>query len=86
MWWLATEQFPDAHFAVFPEELVQPCLLAGSREHDLVLDPFAGSGTVGVVALRHNRRFLGVELNPAYCQMAADRIVADAPLLNRTPP
>jgi DNA modification methylase len=83
VWWLATGQFPDAHFAVMPEELVEPCILAGSREGDTVLDPFAGSGTVGVVALRHGRRFIGIELNQDYCQMARHRIVDDAPLLNR---
>jgi adenine-specific DNA methylase len=48
----------------------------------LVLDPFAGAGTTGVVALRHDRAFVGVELNPAYAQMARNRIYDDAPLLN----
>lgn len=57
-----------------PEALVEPCILAGSREGDVVLDPFAGSGTVGVVALRHNRRFVGLDLNKSYVKMAAQRI------------
>jgi DNA modification methylase len=65
-----------------PEALVEPCILAGSREGDTVLDPFAGSGTVGVVALRHQRNFVGVELNPEYAVMAENRIKDDAPLLN----
>jgi len=82
VWTIATRPFPDAHFATFPEALVEPCILAGSREGDTVLDPFAGSGTVGVVALRHNRRFVGIELNPMYAEMASRRIVSDAPLLN----
>jgi len=53
---------------------VEPCVLAGSRPGDLILDPFAGSGTVGVVALRHGRRFVGLELNPVYAEMARRRI------------
>jgi site-specific DNA-methyltransferase (adenine-specific) len=65
-----------------PEALVDPCILAGSSPTDLVLDPFAGSGTVGVVALRHGRDFIGVELNPEYAAIAEARIAGDAPLLN----
>ena len=65
-----------------PEALVEPCVLAGSEEGDTVLDPFAGSGTVGVVALKHQRNFVGVELNPEYAKMAQERIEDDAPLLN----
>ena len=57
-----------------PEALVEPCILAGSKPGDLVLDPFAGSGTVGVVALRHGRRFVGCELNHEYAAMARRRI------------
>jgi site-specific DNA-methyltransferase (cytosine-N4-specific) len=53
---------------------VEPCVLAGSAPGDLVLDPFAGSGTVGVVTLRHGRRFIGCELNPAYVELARKRI------------
>lgn len=76
VWSVATRPFAGAHFAVFPEELVTPCVLAGSRPGDLVLDPFAGSGTTGCVALRHGRRFLGVELNPEYVALADRRIRA----------
>ena len=82
VWTIATQPFRGAHFAVMPEALVEPCILAGSREGDTVLDPFAGSGTVGVVALRHQRNFVGVELNPEYAVMAENRIKDDAPLLN----
>lgn len=76
VWSIATKPFKGAHFAVMPEALAEPCVLAGSREGDLVLDPFAGSGTVGVVALRHGRRFVGVELNEDYAKIAEERIKA----------
>ena len=145
VWSIATQGFPGAHFATFPEKLVEPCILAGTSErgvcgvtgdpweqvvertghvnqrepahvpgnsptktdstgwatttratggwqptcgHDAepvpgtVLDPFCGSGTTGVVALRHGRSFIGIELNPEYIELARQRIIADAPLLN----
>jgi site-specific DNA-methyltransferase (cytosine-N4-specific) len=65
-----------------PEALVEPCLLAGSREGDLVLDPFTGSGTVGAVALRYGRRFVGTELNPEYAAIAHERIGAEMGLFH----
>tara|TARA_R110002153_G_scaffold66396_9_gene177526 strand:- start:201 stop:1082 length:882 start_codon:yes stop_codon:yes gene_type:complete len=74
VWTITPKPFKGAHFAVMPEALVEPCLLAGSGEGDLVLDPFAGSGTVGVVAKRHGRQFVGIELNPEYAALAAQRI------------
>lgn len=74
VWTIPTQPFPDAHFAVMPQALVEPCVLAGTKPGDTVLDPFAGSGTVGVVANRHGRRFVGIELNPTYCEMARRRI------------
>ncbi len=77
---------PGAHFATFPTKLVEPCILAGCPEGGVVLDPFCGSGTTGVVALRADRRFVGIELNPEYVQMARRRIGDDAPLLNREDP
>lgn len=78
VWTITPKPFKGAHFAVMPPALVEPCILAGSRPGDLVLDPFNGSGTVGVVALTHGRRYVGVELNPEYAAMARGRIIRDA--------
>ena len=80
VWMIATEPYPEAHFATFPEALVEPCVLAGSRPGDRVLDPFCGSGTVGAVAMRAQRHFVGIDLNPAYLELARARIGAVAPL------
>jgi DNA modification methylase len=82
VWTVATKPYKGAHFAVMPEALVEPCILAGSAIGDTVLDPFTGSGTVAMVALRHNRNFVGTELNPDYAEIAVNRIYNDAPLLN----
>jgi DNA modification methylase len=82
VWTIPTKPFKGAHFAVMPEALCEPPILASSRENDLILDPFTGSGTVAVVALRHGRNFIGTELNPEYAQIAINRITNDQPLLN----
>lgn len=74
VWSIPTEAFPGAHFATFPPRLVEPCLLAGSAPGDWVLDPFFGSGTVGVVAEQSGRHWVGVELNPEYVALAEERI------------
>jgi len=74
VWTINTKPFKGAHFAVMPEALVEPCVLAGSREGDVVLDPFTGSGTVAVVALANGRNFIGTELNSEYAQIAVERI------------
>ncbi|RQQ48669.1 DNA-methyltransferase [Burkholderia stagnalis] len=66
VWTIATQPFAATHFATFPEALVEPCVLAGSRPGDVVFDPFFGSGTTGQVAQRLGRHFLGCELNPDY--------------------
>lgn len=74
VWSVSTNGFRGAHFAVFPEKLIEPCILAGCPEGGVVLDPFAGSGTTGVVAKRMGRGFMGCEINPSYVEMAARRI------------
>lgn len=81
VWVIATQPYIEAHFAVFPPELPRRCVLAGSRAGDLVLDPFCGSGTTGLVADRLGREFVGIELNPAYAELARRRLEDDAPLL-----
>ena len=80
VWTINTKPFKGAHFAVMPEALVEPCVLAGSRENDTVLDPFTGSGTVAVVAMRHGRNFIGTELNPDYAEIARERIESQGTL------
>ena len=77
VWTVATRPYKGAHFATFPPALIEPCILAGSRVNDIVLDPFMGSGTTAAVALQHGRQYLGCELNPAY-QPLQDARIADA--------
>lgn len=77
VWTVPTRGFPDAHFATFPPDLIRPCILAGCPASGVVLDPFFGAGTVGVVCVEEARRYLGVELNPDYAEMA-ERRVAEA--------
>jgi hypothetical protein len=73
VWTLKTQPYPDAHFATMPEDLVKPCVLAGSRPGNLILDPFAGSGTTGKVALELGRRAILIELSAAYVQLIKQR-------------
>ena len=74
VWTISTASFKGAHFATFPEKLVEPCVLAGSPQGGTVIDPFMGSGTTGVVAKRLGRDFVGIEINPEYCKLAEERI------------
>jgi DNA modification methylase len=80
VWTIATQPYPEAHFATFPEALPEKCIKAGSRIGDTVLDPFTGSGTTGAVAVRLGRHFIGCELNPTYADLARQRIGGAAPL------
>ena len=66
--------YKEAHFATFPEELITPCILAGTDEDDLILDPFSGSGTTGVGALHNRRKYIGIDLNPEYVELASTRL------------
>ena len=74
VWEIPLSKFPEAHFAVFPERLVELCLLAGSKTGGVVLDPFSGSGTTALVAQRLGRKYIGVDCNPDYCAMAERRL------------
>jgi len=74
VWTIATRPYKGAHFATFPPALIEPCILAGSRPGDIVLDPFMGSGTTAQVALQHGRQYLGCELNAAYAELQSQRI------------
>jgi site-specific DNA-methyltransferase (adenine-specific) len=75
VWEIPLSKFRDAHFAVFPEKLVELCLLAGCPEGGIVLDPFMGSGTTAVVAQKFGRSYLGIDSNPEYCKMANNRLL-----------
>jgi DNA modification methylase len=74
VWSIPLSKFPDAHFAVFPEKLVETCIAASTNHDDTVLDPFCGSGTTLLVAKRMGRRFIGVDCNHKYCLMAQGRL------------
>ena len=74
VWSVCPKPFKGAHFATFPPDLIEPCILAGSNEGDTVLDPFFGAGTTGLVAKKHNRKFIGIEINESYAEMAKKRI------------
>lgn len=74
VWAIATQPFAEAHFATFPPSLIEPCILAGSRFGDTVLDPFGGAGTTGLVSQQHGRDAVLTELNPEYAEIARRRI------------
>lgn len=78
VWTVSVKPFKEAHFATFPPDLIEPCVLAGSAPGDLVLDPFGGAGTTAVVAKRHGRRFFICDTNPDYLAIAHRRL-SDVP-------
>jgi DNA modification methylase len=75
VWTVNAKGYKGAHFAVYPEKLITPCVLAGCPQNGTVFDPFTGSGTTAVVALKNGRNYIGTELNPEYIKIAEDRIV-----------
>lgn len=77
VWTISTKPFNGAHFAVMPEDLVKPCILAGTARGDVVIDPFTGAGTTAKCAKELGRGFVGSELNPAYCEIAAKRMAQE---------
>ena len=74
VWNVATQGYAKAHFATFPEKLIEPCILAGCRPGGIVLDPFIGSGTTAVVAEKNGRDFIGIDLNPDYTELSRERL------------
>jgi len=80
VWAVATKPFSEAHFATFPPDLIEPCILAGCPSGGVVLDPFFGAGTTGLVAMRNGRQYIGIELNEEYIEIAEKRLQAEQPL------
>jgi site-specific DNA-methyltransferase (adenine-specific) len=74
VWTVCTKPDKGAHFAVYPTELIRPCVLAGSRPGDVVLDPFNGSGTTGFVSMEERRKYIGIDINTEYLAIAEARI------------
>lgn len=84
VWSVATNSFNDAHFATFPEEIPATCIKAGSKEGDIILDPFMGAGTTALVAKKLNRHFVGFELNPEYIQIADKRMERELGMFHKS--
>lgn len=85
VWTVPVSTYKGAHFATFPAALIEPCILAGSRPGDIVLDPFMGSGTTAEVALQHGRQYAGCELNKSYGALQAERLAKfTMPLFDRS--
>lgn len=74
VWTVNTKGYSEAHFATYPEKLIEPMILAGCPKEGIVFDPFMGAGTTAIVALKHGRHYLGTELNPEYIDIAEKRI------------
>ena len=74
IWTVSVASYSEAHFATYPPDLIRPCILAGTKEGDTVLDPFSGSGTTGAVAMQAGRNYVGLELNPEYADLSLKRI------------
>lgn len=83
VWIVSTVPYAKAHFATYPPELIYPCILAGCPSGGTVLDPFVGSGTTIIAAIRNNRSAIGIDLNGEYIEMARQRIMSEVPLLSK---
>ena len=83
VWTIASRPYSGAHFAVMPPGLVEPCINAGSRIGDRILDPFSGAGTTGLIAKRLRRHYVGIEQSEKYAEISRRRIEGDSPLFNR---
>jgi DNA modification methylase len=83
VWTVTTKPYKGAHFATYPPDLIEPCILAGSKAGDTVLDPFNGSGTTGEVAIKHGRNYIGIELKPDYIELTHKRLAKVQPMLDR---
>jgi DNA modification methylase len=79
VWTVNSKGYKGAHFAVYPENLIEPCVLAGCPVGGTVFDPFTGSGTTAVVALKNGRNYIGTELNSEYVKIAEERIKESVP-------
>lgn len=83
VWTVTSQPFSEPHFATFPEDLIKPCILAGCPDRGVVLDPFFGAGTTGVVAGKNNVRCIGIELNAEYVNIAQRRLAQDVLVFER---
>jgi DNA modification methylase len=82
VWHLANDGIHEEHYATFPESLIRPCIVCGCPENGIVLDPFMGSGTTAVVAMKHFRKYIGIEINPEYIEIAGRRIAKERGLFD----
>ena len=82
VWTVTTKPFKGSHFATFPKDLIEPCIKAGCPENGIVLDPFGGAGTTGIVAKSLNRKSILIELNPKYIEIAQKRVDEEFGLFN----
>ena len=82
VWSVSVKSYPGAHFATYPPDLIEPCILAGCPVGGTVLDPFSGAATTGVVACQNNRNYIGIELNPEYAKLSEDRLSKEVALEN----
>jgi DNA modification methylase len=80
VWSVSTKSYRGAHFAVYPAELITPCVLAGCPPGSIVLDQFFGSGTTGEAAVKLGRRYIGIDINPDYCELARERLEGVTPM------